>query len=192
MSTTATMLARNIRRFRTERSMSLAELGRRAGLSKQTLGALEQGNGNPTIETVSAIADALGVSLRSVLTQWGSGVFIRRAADAAWNPLHPTGELRELDEVYGSGYVRNALLTVRRSDDPQITPWETHTPGSLHHAYVMSGTVRLGPVEEPIEAATGDYVRFPGDREYLIQSVSETTELYLATTFPQVPQLGQG
>ena len=40
------LVARNMRRFRLERAMSLGEVSRRSGLSKQTLSKIELGEGN--------------------------------------------------------------------------------------------------------------------------------------------------
>lgn len=53
------LVARNVRRFRRERAMSLGELARRSGLAKQTLSKIEQGTGNPTVETLALLGAAL-------------------------------------------------------------------------------------------------------------------------------------
>jgi len=52
------LLGRNVRRIRGERQMSLGALARQAGLAKQTLANLESGTGNPTVETLLAVAGA--------------------------------------------------------------------------------------------------------------------------------------
>lgn len=77
MTVSNQVVARNVRRFRLERSLSLGELARRSSLSKQTLSKIEQGVGNPTVETLSLLGSALDVPVR-----------------------------RLLDEAYGSGYLR--------------------------------------------------------------------------------------
>ena len=63
------LVARNVRRFRLERGFSIGDLARRSGLSKQTLSKLEMGNGNPTVDTLSAVGDALDVSLGRLVTE---------------------------------------------------------------------------------------------------------------------------
>src|SRR3982751_2988730 len=49
--------------------MSVLELSRRSGVARNTIAALERGEGNPTIDTLYALADALGVALSDLLVQ---------------------------------------------------------------------------------------------------------------------------
>lgn len=64
------LVALNVRRYRQERALSLGELARRSGLSKQTLSKIEQGSGNPTVETLSLLGAAFNVPARCLLTEW--------------------------------------------------------------------------------------------------------------------------
>src|ERR1700756_4555647 len=50
------VIAANLRRLRTARRMSLATLAARADVAKATLANLEQGRGNPTIESLWLLA----------------------------------------------------------------------------------------------------------------------------------------
>lgn len=50
-----------VRWWRTERKMTLPRLAEKSGLSKGLLSAIENGNGNPTVETLGALADALEI-----------------------------------------------------------------------------------------------------------------------------------
>src|SRR5215469_3654813 len=103
------LVARNVRRFRRERAMSLGELARRSGLSKQTLSKIEQGSGNPTVETLALLGAALDVPARRLLTEWGTPVYVQRHHEAEWAEDGAWSE-RLLDETYGSGYVRTLVL----------------------------------------------------------------------------------
>ena len=65
------VIAANLRRLRIARRMSLATLANRADVAKATLANLEQGRGNPTIETLEetdAIA-ILGADMRRLLRE---------------------------------------------------------------------------------------------------------------------------
>jgi transcriptional regulator with XRE-family HTH domain len=179
------LVARNVRRFRLERGFSIGDLARRSGLSKQTLSKLEMGNGNPTVDTLDAVGDALDVSLRRLVTEWGTPVFVQRADDGEWSEFAGRQE-RALDEIYGSGYVRTLLLRMSRGDDSgEVQP---HAPGTLHHVYVVSGKVRLGPVTDLVEISAGDFVRFPGDIVHRQTCLSDRALLHMVTTLPQVRQ----
>src|SRR3954465_6593050 len=60
-------LAANLRRLRIAARTSLSELARATGVGKATLSAIENGNGNPTVETLAALAAALGVPVVDLL-----------------------------------------------------------------------------------------------------------------------------
>lgn len=182
------LVARNVRRFRHERGYSLSELARRAGLAKQTLSSLEAGQANPTVLTLTTIATALGIPVAHLLTEYGSPVLIRRADDATWTE-GADGTVRELDQIYGFGFVRTSLIRhVRTGNGP--LEHQVHRPGTLHHAYVMQGKVSIGPAGEEVDAGRGDFVRFPGDVPHQTHVQSETAALYMVTTIPHVSQTG--
>ncbi|MEV7085540.1 XRE family transcriptional regulator [Streptomyces sp. NPDC093085] len=182
------LVARNVRRFRLERAMSLGELSRRSGLSKQTLSKIERGSGNPTVETLSLLGSALDVPARRLLTEWGTPVYVQRQAEGEWAQA-PNWSERVLDETYGSGYVRTLVLRLERGDkDPQ--PVGPHAAGTLHHLYVVTGKLRTGPLNEPVDLAAGDFVRFPGDTPHRHICLSERVVAHMVTTVPQVRQFG--
>jgi transcriptional regulator with XRE-family HTH domain len=182
------LVARNIHRFRRERAMSLGELARRSGLSKQTLSKIEQGLGNPTVDTLAQLGGALDLPARRFLTEWGTPVYVQRHDEGSWN-AHAEWAERILDETYGSGYVRTLVLTLERvGRQPQVI--DPHPSGTLHHLYVITGKVRAGPVSEPIDLVAGDFARFPGDTPHLLACLSERASAHMVTTVPQVRQFG--
>ncbi|MER6526311.1 XRE family transcriptional regulator [Streptomyces sp. NPDC001508] len=182
------LVARNVRRFRLERAMSLGDLARRSGLSKQTLSKIEQGLGNPTVETLSLLGAALDVPARRLLTEWGTPVYVQRQSEGEWRQASNWSE-RVLDEIYGSGYVRTLVLRLERGDkDPQ--PVHPHAAGTLHHLYVITGKLRTGPLSETVELAAGDFARFPGDVPHRLVCLSERVVAHMVTTVPQVRQFG--
>ena len=83
MQAAAQALARNLKRKRLERAISLSELARASGVSKATLSGLERGNGNPSVDTVWALADALNVPFGELFDENDDDVVqVRRIADA--------------------------------------------------------------------------------------------------------------
>src|SRR5688572_28624676 len=62
------VLGANLRARRDEQGISLSELARRSGIAKGTLSQLESGGGNPTIETVFSLSNALGVPVSALLS----------------------------------------------------------------------------------------------------------------------------
>ncbi len=181
------LVARNVRRFRRERAMSLGELARRSGLSKQTLSKIEQGTGNPTVETLALLGAALDLPARRLLTEWGTPVYVQRHDEGQWVDGADRSE-RLLDEVYGSGYVRTLLLRLEKTGaEPVII--NPHSPGTLHHLYVITGKLRTGPLVEPVDLSAGDFVRFPGDVPHQHVCITDRVIAHMVTTLPQVRQI---
>ncbi|MFE2992057.1 helix-turn-helix domain-containing protein [Streptomyces sp. NPDC059262] len=85
---TAAAVGAKIRLRCQQRGMSAAEMARRAGLSKATLSQPEAGNGNPTIDTLDAIAIALRIPIADLL-----------ARDADTGPVFRPGTDAEPGEV---------------------------------------------------------------------------------------------
>ena len=182
------LVARNVRRFRRERAMSLGELARKSGLSKQTLSKIEQGSGNPTVETLALLGAALGLPARRMLTEWGTPVYVQRQEEGHWLE-GPEWTERMLDETYGSGHVRTLLLRLERNPrEPDVI--EPHPAGTLHHLYVITGKLRTGPVSDPVDLVAGDFVRFPGDTAHRHVCLSERVMAHMVTTVPQLGQAG--
>ena len=182
------LVARNVRRYRQERAMSLGELARRSGLSKQTLSKIEQGAGNPTVETLSLLGAALDVPARRLLTEWGTPVYVQRHTESGWTDAAGWSE-RILDETYGSGYVRTLILRLERTaKEPGMI--EPHQAGTLHHLYVITGKLRTGPASEPADLAAGDFIRFPGDVPHRYVCLTDRAVAHMVTTVPQVRQFG--
>lgn len=53
----------NVKLARTKAGLKQEELAEKADLSRETIGAIERGEKSPTVYTVGAIADALGIEM---------------------------------------------------------------------------------------------------------------------------------
>ncbi len=178
------VLGRNVRRLRSERQLSLGALARNSGLAKQTLANLESGTGNPTVETLLAVAGALGIGVSWLVTEWDSPVLVRRGADAEW-AADVAGRRRTLDQIHGTGLVTTAVVEL---DSARVVR-PALPPGALHHAYVVSGRVLAGPVEDLHTLEPGDFIRFAGDVPHVIRAeAGGSAILHIVTTVPQVQQ----
>jgi transcriptional regulator with XRE-family HTH domain len=179
----AGVVGRNVRRLRAERQLTLGALAARADLAKQTLANLESGRGNPTIDTLLAVARALGVGATWLLTEWGSPVMVRRSSEAEWED-GPGGRRRGLDDIFGTGQVATSLveLTAPAATLPGLAP------GTLLHTYVVSGRVVAGTVDDRHRLRAGDFIRFPGDVPHVLGADSGVATVHLVTTVPRVQQ----
>jgi transcriptional regulator with XRE-family HTH domain len=175
-SSTVADLAANLRRLRVAGHLSLSELARATGISKATLSGIERGNGNPTVETLAALAGALRVSVGELLEQPElAPVHIVRgervtAADgaAARRPLDGPG--------LGGGTLDVLELSVPAGSVEKLAP---RAPGSRALLYVLQGRVIAGPVERVSELVAGDYASFPADLPQQVEAVGAARALLL-------------
>lgn len=149
------VLAANLRRLRIARRVSLSELARATGMSKATLSSVESGRSNPTIETLSALAAALRVSLGELLEEppLDEVRIVRRGRQ---------GVLDRSDD--GLELVERAWAA-RQVDEPEAAP-----AGTRAGVYVLDGKLLAGPVERVTELSPGDYASFPIDGPYLYET----------------------
>lgn len=152
-------------------------------MAKQTLANLEGGRGNPTVETLLAVARALGIEVGSLLTQWGSPVLIQRHEAAQW--IRETGgRRRSFDQIYGTGQVATALQEVSGAREVRAAL----TPGSLHHVYVIAESALTGPVDDARLLGPGDFSRFAADTPHVLRAERDRAVLHMVTTVPQAQQ----
>ncbi|MFD1545937.1 helix-turn-helix domain-containing protein [Nonomuraea guangzhouensis] len=191
MSSGNAVVARNMRLLREQRGMSLAELARQAGLAKQTLSTIEQGVGNPTVDTLFSVADALGVPVTRLVAEREQVMVVQRRDEVVWQ-RHGGYESRSLDHIYGSGVIENYLLRIApAAGDGPTEPSAPHPVGTLEHLYVISGRVRVGPIDSAVELSTGDFVRYPGDRPHVYESLDCESVVHVVVSVPRV-QPGTG
>jgi transcriptional regulator with XRE-family HTH domain len=60
-------LGRAIRRVRQAKHLTIEAAARKAGMSAGHLGVIERGHGNPRLETLSSLADALGATVEEIV-----------------------------------------------------------------------------------------------------------------------------
>ncbi|MET8446838.1 XRE family transcriptional regulator [Streptomyces sp. NPDC005209] len=177
-SSTAVAVGAQIRRRREQRGMSSAELARRAGLSKATLSHLEAGRGNPTIETLDALAVALRIPLTDLL-----------ARDTDPGPVFvagtelPDGEVgRELLRRISSGN----SLEIWRLRMPPHTQLDgvPHATGTIEHLLVASGRLTAGPTDDPTDLSGGDLLAFAGDAPHLYRTGADHADVTVVIASP--------
>jgi len=180
--TPITLIAKAIQRERLKADMSLSALAKTAGLAKSTLSQLEAGQGNPSVETLWAIASALNIPFSFLFETGTTDKTLIRAGEG--DPVAseaagftavllancPPGRRRDLYRTSLSG---GAL----RSAEP-------HPAGTIEHVFVAKGEIRVGPAEEPETLSEGDYFRFPGDIAHSYEVLSEEAVILLVMESP--------
>ncbi len=167
------VIAASLRRHRARAGLSLSEVAKRAGVAKSTLSQLESATGNPSVETLWALAVALDTPFAALLDPPRPKIQVIRAGEGpvlysenteysatlvASSPPYARRDIYRLEVAPGPG---------RRSDP--------HMPGVVEHVILGSGRALVGPADEPVELHPGDYIAYPGDLPHVFQALEEHT-----------------
>ena len=178
VSSTAAAVGAKIRLRRQQRGVSAAEMARRAGLSKATLSQLEAGNGNPTIDTLDAIAIALRIPIADLLARDAdTGPVFRPATD-----IEPGEVSRELLRRISSG---NSLEIWRLRIPPETElAGVPHATGTIEHLLIATGYVTAGPVDAPQDLGPGDMLAFAGDAPHFYRTGADEVDITVVFASP--------
>lgn len=162
-------IARALRRERERHGISLAELARRAGIAKSTLSQLEAGAGNPSVETLWALAVVLDVPFSRLVDAPAEPVQVIRAGQGHAIPSESSSFTGTLLAACPPG-ARRDLHVITAEPGPGREA-HAHIPGTTEHLLVMAGRWRAGPAGDEVELGPGDYARFPGDVPHAYQGL---------------------
>jgi transcriptional regulator with XRE-family HTH domain len=179
------VIAANLHRLRTARRMSLATLAARADVAKATLANLEQGRGNPTIETLWSLALGLGVAFSDLLEdrRETTTAVVRAQQGARVHGSTPGGrlDLRLLDRIERGGLVEVFDLFLPAGTEHLGTP---HGTGVVERVFVYTGTIQVGPAGDPLTLGPGDYARYGADRAHVYRSAAADCHGILLVGYP--------
>jgi transcriptional regulator with XRE-family HTH domain len=151
-------IATNLRALRAARGLSLGELAAASGTGKATLSRIEAGQANPTVETLFALADALGVPLGALTADPAAAVEHVRAADLP--RVGGAVQARVLTQVSGSALVEALEIAFPAGE---VRTSHAHPPGVVEHLLLTSGRLRAGPAGATVDMDAGDVLRFAAD-----------------------------
>lgn len=171
-----TAVAQHVRALRQSRGWSLDELSGRSGVSKGMVVQIEGARTNPSVGTLSRLADAFGIAVGRLLEPAGTRTV--KLIPATAPPL-----------LWRSGYGGFARLLAGATDPSLVELWElqlqpqdnypaaANPPGAraLLHLLVGGLVVRVG--EDDHQVGTGETLDFIADREYSYRNDGDAVAL---------------
>jgi len=151
------MVGAQIRRRRRDRNLTLAGVAALTGLNVGYLSQLENDKASPSLETLSALAEALDVPIAWFLLEQSVAPRVVRAADRPRRRLIKGGGA--MSQVDG-GIARDIAIFEGEMPVGFRTGLHAH-PGDEHHL-ILSGMVRITQGDTTVEAGPGDYVLLDG------------------------------
>ncbi len=164
--TKSTSLAENIRVLRSERGLTAADLAARSGLGKATLSQIERGHGNPRLETLEALARALGVELAELLADADHGNVRVVRSDEGIDVSSATKPVARLVTTLSMAGAVVEVYDLTIPADYRSTS-VSHGVGAEEHVFVLEGSVLIGPSDAPAEVHAADFASYPADRPHV-------------------------
>lgn len=145
-----------IKHWRTERGLTLANVAERSGLNVGYLSQIENDKASPSLHCLTSIAAALEVPAAWFLIEDVPAPVVVRASE---RPVTIT-EMGRIEHVDGRASRDVSILEVTASGSGGRVGTHSHA-GEEHHI-VLRGRFRMTQGEHVIETGPGDYVRWDG------------------------------
>ncbi len=157
--------AANLHRLRKNAKLTQAQLAERAGLPRATLANMERAGSNPGIQSVMAVAKALGVSVDELLTELPEHRFYKVGPEDMQEYRAEGGRfLAKLVSPIASKGVQIHHVTMLPGCRSVGRP---HPSGSQEYFFTLVGRAALQIEDETVEIEAGSLVQFPGQRSHV-------------------------
>lgn len=135
------IIAKNLKRLRNQRNLSLGQLSELSDVSKVMLSQIEKGETNPTINTIWKIAIGLNVPYTSLLEQQEKDAYIIKKSDIV-SQVTDDGQYR-LYRYYSNTPHRNFELFQMELDEGCRYTSVGHSEKSEEYLMVLEGELTL-------------------------------------------------
>jgi len=169
-------VGREVRRWRTERSLTLAQVAERSGLNIGYLSQIENDKASPSLDALAAIGTALEVPIAWFLIEGTPPPRVVRAAERPRLPTPLGGDATEVD----AGAARDLRIIEVVVPPGGRTGLHAHTADEHH--LVLEGRWRLSQGEHVVEMDPGDFLvwdaSIPHDVEVIGTDVGRMLVIY--------------
>lgn len=183
-------IGREVRAFRRNQEITVAELSASTGLSIGMLSKIENGNTSPSLTTLQTLADALSVPITSffrgfeetrsaVHTKGGEGVELEREGTRANHQYNLLGHIG----ANASGVIVEPYL-ITLSDEADVFPTFQHA--GIETIYMLEGEVDYRHGDQVYSLKTGDTLFFDADAPHGPEVLVKLPARYLSIiSYPQ-------
>lgn len=183
-------IGRQVRAFRRQQEVTVAELAASTGLSIGMLSKIENGNTSPSLTTLQTLANALSVPLTSffrrfeesrqaVHTKAGEGVETEREGTRA---NHQYNLLGHIGSNASGVIVEPYLITLTHKSDV----FQTFQHGGIETIYMLDGEVDYRHGDEVYPLKPGDTLFFDADAPHGPERLVKLPARYLSIiSYPQ-------
>ncbi|VUD62456.1 HTH-type transcriptional regulator SutR [Thalassocella blandensis] len=167
-SMTLATLGRRLQELRLAKGVSLSQLAADAGIAKSNLSRLEQGIGNPTIDTIWRLALQLNVPFGSIVAPISGSV----EQDGV--------QVRLIDQGHDDPKVDVYLITYAPNTERNA---EAHSKGTRERVTVVSGDMEFGTKGQTSHLQAGESHEFMADQPHFYRSGDTWTTVMITIAY---------
>ena len=166
-------LGQHLQQLRLKQGLSLSQLAADAGIAKSNLSRLEQGNGNPTVDTIWRLAVQLNMPFGALVAPVNSS-------------FGETGmEVRLIDQGQDMPKVDAYWMSVAPYTTRQAEP---HTAGTTESITLISGKLEVGTAENLRQLSAGETFTFVADQPHLYATGEHGATFLITIIYHQATQ----
>jgi transcriptional regulator with XRE-family HTH domain len=184
-----TSAARQIRRYRNIKQLSLKNLAEASGISASQLSKIETGKAKLTIETAMKLAEILQVPAANFLMEPAPKAMARRTItrqNTGTLQQSPGMRLEVLCAEFKEKHNLFWKVQISAGDLEENGGWRHH-PGQ-EFLHVLSGTLRLlSMYYDPVDLSEGDSILFDADQPHAYLGVNGPAEVIMVNTVQPTP-----
>lgn len=158
-------IAINLKKIRSAKKMSLDAIAEQTGVSKSTLGQIERGESNPTIEILAKIVSGLRISFDDLIEEPDDSVYL-----VDYRDMLPTKYAEGKYKVYTYfSFAKHRKFEIYLIEIEPGGAYESGSHGEKTEEYltVMSGKLTMWIDGKEYEVGTRDAMRFDSDKKHI-------------------------
>ncbi len=166
------IIAKNLKRLREEKALSLNELSKMTDVSKSMLGQIERCEANPTVSTIWKIANGLKISCTELMSMPDADFEIVDKSQV--QPLiEDEGKVRIFPVFPFDNTTRFETYSIE-IDNKGYLASEAHQQGTQEFITVFSGELTININREDFVVTKGNSIRFKVDKPHVYKNIADT------------------
>lgn len=178
MDTMNLIIAKNIKKLREEKKLSMEELSKLSGVSKSMLAQIERGEGNPTISTLWKLSNGMKVPFDALTVRPEKPYEIVRTSEI--QPLLEDGGKVRNYSVFPDDENRRFAVYYLELDAGSYWESEPHLKGTTEFITIFDGSIEICAGGQSFSVGKGENIRFKADSVHSYRNTgSETAVLHM-------------
>ncbi|MGI6061668.1 MAG: helix-turn-helix domain-containing protein [Blautia sp.] len=169
------IVAKNIKRLREEKKLSMEELAKLSGVSKSMLAQIERGDGNPTLSTLWKISNGMKVPFDALTVRPKSPYEIVKTSEV--QPLlEDDGKVKNYS-LFPDNENRRFAVYYLELDQGSYWESEPHLKGTTEFITVFSGKIEIHADSHRFTVEKGESIRFRADTVHSYENTGNETAI---------------